>query len=91
MDATPTSPETVATNRPNTEEPVMSEAPRCYAFEWIGQPFSSCNNCGKPYWEHTHDSRSQRRDGTSVPFGHRFHKAISKEEAQACKKKWGRS
>lgn len=28
----------------------------CFAFAWLGQPFSSCDSCGKPYWEHTHES-----------------------------------
>jgi hypothetical protein len=69
----------------------MSEPRKCYAFEWIGQPFNFCDRCGKPYWEHTHEVRGQRRDGARMPFGHRFHKVISKEEALACKTKWSRS
>jgi hypothetical protein len=32
----------------------MSE---CKGFTWLGQSFACCDNCGKPYWEHTHDAR----------------------------------
>lgn len=24
----------------------------CQAFEWVGQPWSSCDGCGRPLWEH---------------------------------------
>lgn len=26
--------------------------PPCTGFHWIGQPFYSCDNCGRPAWEH---------------------------------------
>lgn len=26
----------------------------CFGFRWIGQHFQHCDNCGEPYWEHTH-------------------------------------
>lgn len=61
----------------------------CFGFQWIGQPFSSCDNCGHPYWEHTHTEQGQRRDGTRLPLGRSFRRLISKEEAAACKAKWG--
>ena len=27
----------------------------CPAFQWVGQSFSSCDRCGWPYWDHSHD------------------------------------
>jgi hypothetical protein len=24
----------------------------CVAFQWLGQPVTSCDDCGKPAWEH---------------------------------------
>lgn len=32
----------------------MATAP-CPAFRWIGQPLSSCDRCGRPYWFHSHE------------------------------------
>jgi hypothetical protein len=32
----------------------MQNATTCPAFRWIGQPWYSCDDCGKPHWEHTH-------------------------------------
>lgn len=64
-------------------------ASACAGFRWIGQPFSSCEECGQPYWEHTHEDRGTRRDGTHVPFGHTFRRIISQKDKDACKAKWG--
>lgn len=61
---------------------------KCYGFQWVGQPFSSCDNCGKPYWEHSHDDRGTRRDGTKTKFGHTFRRVISQADKQAVKAKW---
>lgn len=41
------------------------EAKPCDGFRYIGQPLSSCDGCGRPYWEHTHDR--QMRPGAG-PF-----------------------
>jgi hypothetical protein len=27
----------------------------CPAFRWIGQSFATCDGCGEPYWDHTHE------------------------------------
>jgi hypothetical protein len=35
----------------------------CFAFTWCGQSFRYCDNCGNPYWEHTHFEAGQTRDG----------------------------
>ena len=33
----------------------------CNVFHWIGQPFTSCDECGRPAWEHdyTHGQQEQ--------------------------------
>jgi hypothetical protein len=36
-------------------EPSRSGNRTCYIFAWVGQSFESCENCGKPYWEHLFD------------------------------------
>lgn len=28
------------------------DAPECRGFHWIGQSWASCDNCGRPVWEH---------------------------------------
>ena len=38
----------------------------CRGFWWIGQSFSSCDECGRPAWEHEGEMRL--RDG-ATPFG----------------------
>ncbi|MFE7744412.1 hypothetical protein [Nocardia sp. NPDC057455] len=53
---------------------------KCLGFQWIGQPFTSCDSCGKPYWEHTHDERMRN--------GRLFRKLISAEERAAVRRKW---
>lgn len=42
-----------------------AEPAPCDGFRYIGQPLSSCDGCGRPYWEHTHDR--QMRPGAG-PF-----------------------
>ena len=34
---------------------IRNSAGACPAFQWIGQPLTTCDACGEPYWEHTHD------------------------------------
>lgn len=29
-----------------------TKARTCQVFAWIGQPFTSCDNCGRPIWGH---------------------------------------
>ncbi len=38
---------------------MSSDREACAAFEYLGQPISSCDNCGRPAWEHVW------RDGAS--------------------------
>lgn len=55
--------------------------PQCEAFAWIGQSFRHCDNCGEPYWEHTHEHGVGSQFGTLVP--------ITPEGASRVKSKWG--
>lgn len=54
---------------------------QCFAFRWIGQPFSSCDGCGRPYWEHTH--METFRDGRW------FRQIIQADQRAAVERKWG--
>ena len=64
----------------------MMPAP-CPAFVWIGQPFGSCDECGKPYWEHTHERIPYTRtDGT---YRIRL-RSISRAKAHQVEQVWGR-
>ena len=57
----------------------------CLAFHWIGQTFASCNECGKPFWEHSHDARS-----VGGPFSDRWRRVvISRQAAEYCRARWG--
>lgn len=38
----------------------------CLAFKWIGQPFTSCDRCGRPSTEHPYVERLKAGQG---PFG----------------------
>lgn len=61
--------------------------PPCRAFRWIGQPFSSCDRCGKPAWEH--DGEERLHDGAS-PFDpdELEFRPWKPGEAEAIKRKW---
>lgn len=68
--------------------PGKCQAQACETFRWVGQPFTSCDECGLPYWEHTHEHQVNREAKlfaddmlTRVP--------ISPEAAAACKRHWG--
>lgn len=67
---------------------MTNDRPVCEGFQWIGQTFASCDGCGHPYWEHTHDSQI-KRDGT--PFGPNQWALvpITPEQAEACRRRWG--
>lgn len=58
----------------------------CEGFAWVGQSFASCDECGRPYWEHSHDRRSGGSDG---PFGLGLRLVpITPEQALGCRAKW---
>lgn len=58
----------------------------CYGFQWMGQPFSSCDACGHPYWKHSHYMSVRREEGQRVRS---FRKIITVDEAIGCYMKWG--
>lgn len=58
----------------------------CEGFAWVGQSFACCDECGRPYWEHSHDRRSGGPDG---PFGLGLRLVpITPEQARGCRMKW---
>lgn len=67
-------------------------------FEWVGQPFDSCDNCGIPYWGHLYEPPTcgvkplfrvkqwdeVRKAWAWKPVG----RLITRERAEACRDKW---
>lgn len=37
---------------PRVATPPASDDRSCHIFAWIGQPFASCDMCGRPAWRH---------------------------------------
>ncbi len=75
-----------ASHRPLT---VSERGKTCYGFQWIGQPFSSCDNCGHPYWKHSHQVVGTYADGRRAKFGRHVRRIITVDEAIGCYMKWG--
>lgn len=44
----------------------MTHNADCVAFAWIGQAITSCDDCGRPAWDHDGMSRLKKDAG---PFG----------------------
>lgn len=59
----------------------------CPAFQWIGQPFTSCDNCGQPYWNHTHEEHAA--DGSNWITARVRRTIITEDQRAACLAKWG--
>jgi hypothetical protein len=55
--------------------------PACEVFAWIGQAFTSCDTCGKPYWEHSYEYAGDS------PFGD-GRRPITDEKRAAVRRKW---
>lgn len=36
------------------ERPLTRSGEECFAYMWLGQSLKYCDNCGQPFWEHTH-------------------------------------
>lgn len=36
----------------NADPPPYPQSRKCLIFAWIGQEWNSCEECGKPLWEH---------------------------------------
>lgn len=68
--------------------PVSKSGRKCYGFEWVGQPFNCCDNCGNPFWVHSHEVRGSYADGRRARFGWKVRRIIAVEHAEACRQKW---
>jgi hypothetical protein len=66
----------------------VPEVPPCPGFQWIGQPFTSCDRCGKPAWEH--EGEMKLKPGGSFPFGDDTWEVRPWKpgEAEAIRRKW---
>lgn len=53
------------THPSQTPASVPAPKPPCTGFHWIGQPFYSCDNCGRPAWDH---AGMHTFDGIVGPF-----------------------
>lgn len=69
----------LAALRAEAEKP--SEA--CEGFQWIGQSFASCDNCGRPRWEHKADHHPTSVFGTDYELI-----PITEEQADAMRRTW---
>ena len=64
---------------------LMMNPRACAGFQWIGQSFAHCDNCGKPYWDHSHEDRL----GRGGPFsGGSRRTVITRKQAEVCRRKW---
>ena len=61
----------------------------CRGFRWIGQSFAQCDGCGRPYWEHTHETRPKPGAGAfdDEPFEY---VPITDLQRESCRSKWGK-
>ena len=54
----------------------------CEGYAWVGQSFKYCDECGQPFWEHTHE----RRNGPV--YGEVRLVRITPDLAEQVRKKW---
>ena len=54
------------------------------AFSWIGQPFDTCDECGRPAWEH-----AGIETAPLTPFGAMTWRPWREGEAEAIRERWG--
>lgn len=65
-----------------------AESPLCEWFAWVGQPYSSCDRCGRPAWEHRGEedfAAMKSPFDTAAPAGREW----APGEADKIRKKWG--
>jgi hypothetical protein len=64
-----------------------SQPKTCKGFQWVGQSFKYCNECGLPFWEHEYDSKLKDGAGPfdDEPFEY---VPITDEQRAACKARW---
>ena len=56
----------------------------CGAFAWLGQSFAFCDDCGQPYWDHTHYGMGASERGP----GRRVLKVITRASAARVRDEW---
>jgi len=62
--------------------------PGCRGFKWIGQPFTSCDGCGRPVWEH--EGMSRLRPNVSPFDKNPWHVVPFRPgEAESWRARWG--
>jgi len=55
---------------------------QCDVFAWVGQSFKHCDECGQPFWEHTHELRG------GPTYGEVLLVQITPELAEQVREKW---
>ena len=61
----------------------------CLGFWWIGQSFASCDNCGRPAWEHEGEMRPREGAGPFSDDGCEM-RPWKAGEAEAIRRRWDR-
>jgi len=75
-----------AATQPAARTPPQDTKPPCEWFHWIGQPFYSCDQCGRPAWEHKgrlappQSPFSSSGSDEGIPW--------TDEERESCRRKW---
>lgn len=69
-----------------TSYDLMLRPRACPAFEWVGQALISCDECGKPWWDHSHEARNSPTYG--VFAGRTLRVIIPRAKAVATRRKW---
>ena len=59
----------------------------CDTFRWVGQPPTSCDNCGEPYWHHQYRHTLGTPGGPFAPITV-DRVPITPDDATAVKTKW---
>jgi hypothetical protein len=60
----------------------------CPGFKWIGQPYTTCDGCGKPAWEHEGEMRLRDRDVFPLDPDAWELRPWKPGEAEAIRRKW---
>lgn len=61
----------------------------CAGFQWAGQQLSTCEGCGHPYWEHTHEELPLSNAGPIGPASDWIQVEITDGQRATARAKWG--
>ncbi|MFJ2004786.1 hypothetical protein [Streptomyces chartreusis] len=81
-------PHATETAQPSGTQPSTDQDVVCEGFVWIGQPFTSCDRCGQPAWEH--DGADVAVEGAGPFDTRRTVRPWGPGEADAIRAKWQR-